>query len=148
MTEKEHDLIDQGTIAVKPYFKDGYRSKITKKSGVFYSEKAPLVLINEACLNHASTLEGRKQAVREIFRFYKPPVIIAPYHLSFFPTASYSNFNCALIFNHPFRHIATENGVSRLRFYDSIDIFVNASQHTLIQQHQRLHMVINYYRDY
>lgn len=145
--EQEH-LIDHRTIAVESYFKDGYRSKVTKLNGIFFSEKTLLELINDACLMYASTLEGRKRAVMETFNYYKPPVIIAPYNLSFFPTASYNNYDCALIFNHPFRFLQSKKGVSLLRFYDAIDITVSASMHTLIQQHQRLHTVINYFRDY
>lgn len=148
MLNEQGNLIDRQTIAVASFSKENQRSIITKIEGTFFSTKTPLELINEACLKYASTLEGRKQAVMQIFNYYKPPVIISPFNLSFFPTASYNNYDCAFIFNHPFRIFEEEKGVSRLFFYDAIDISVSASAHTLQQQHHRLHTVINYFRDF
>lgn len=143
----EHDnLIDHLTIAIEAVSIGDLRSKITKVNGVFYSKKTPIELTDEACMKYASTLEGRKKAVMKIFKYYKPPIIIAPFAVSFFPTASFNNYDCALIFNHPFKIIKEGKSKSRLLFYDSIDILVPVSEHILTQQHFRLHAILNYFQ--
>lgn len=147
MLNEQENLIDLQTIAIEAFSAGDYRSKITKVNGVFYSEKSPMELSNEACMKYASTLEGRKQAVMSIFNYYKPPIIIAPFAVSFFPTASLNSYHCAFIFNHPFKIIEGEKGKTELSFYDKINLSVDASVHTLTQQHLRLHTVINYFRD-
>lgn len=148
LIKEQNNLIDHQTIAIEAFSSGDYRTKITKTNGIFYSEQTPIKLLDEACMNEASTLEGRIQAVMKIFNFYKPPIIIAPFSLSLFPTASYNNYECEFIFNHPFQIIDYGNGKYGLLFYNSIEVPVNASKHTLIQQHLRLHTVINYFRDF
>ena len=139
-------LINHRTVALEEFFANGFRSKITKIDGFFYSVKTPIELLNEACLRYASTLEGRLQAVTKVLNFKKPPFLIMPYDLGVFPTASPSNPDCVWIFNHRFTMVEVSKGKSRLDFANEISISVNASIYTLQQQLQRLHMVINYYR--
>lgn len=140
-------LIDYLTIAIESYYKDDQRSKITKINGVFYSPKTPMELLNDCCLEYASTLDGRIKAVTMALNYNKPPVIIAPFDLCLFPTGAYHNYDSTMIFNHPFEVIKTGKGTAQLVFYESIKINVNASAYTIIQQQQRLHTVINNFRD-
>lgn len=141
------NLIDRQTIAVEYFFTDNYRSKITKLDNVYFSDKTPKELLNEACITYASTFEGREQAVVQTFNFYKPPVITAPFDVGFFPTSAHKNVNCVWISAHPFQVFEVEKGKSRLQFYNSIDVYVDASVHTLNQQHQRLHTILNHFRN-
>lgn len=141
------NLIDHLTLAIESYYKDNNRSKITKTNGVFYSTKTPMELLNDCCINYASTLDGRIKAVSKALNYKKPPVILAPYDLCAFPTSAYSNLDCVIIFNHPFKVVKTGKGKSSLIFSESITIDVNVSDYTISQQHQRLHTVINYFRD-
>ena len=140
------NLIDHRTVAIEPFFTNGHRSKITKMDGIFYSEKTPIELLNLACMRYASTLEGRIQAVSQVLHFRKPPFFIIPYDLGVFPTTSPKNPDCVWIFSRPFHIVEVSKGISRLDFGNDISILVNVSVHTLKQQQQRLHMVINYYR--
>lgn len=146
MLNKRVQLIDRKTIAVEAFSADNFRSKVTKVDSVHYSTKSPVELIDEACITHASTLEGRKQAVMKTCNYYKPPVIISLFNLSFFPTSSYSNYDCTFIFNHPFQLFEAGKGKARLLFYGTIDISVNASVYTLTQQQQRLHTILNLFQ--
>lgn len=139
-------LVNHQTVAIESFFTNGFRSKITKMDGVFYSDKTPIELINNACMRYASTLEGRLQAVTKVLNFRKPPFFIMPYDLGVFPTTSPDNPDCVWIFNHRFSMFEVSKGISRLDFANDISILVNVSLHTLQQQQQRLHMVINYYR--
>lgn len=144
---KKEPLIDYLTIAIESHYKDNLRSKITKVNGIFYSPKTPKELLNDCCIDYASTLEGRIKAVTMALNYYKPPVIIAPFHLCLFPTGAYHNHDSVMIFNHPFKVNPTGKSTAELVFYESITLNVNASAHTINQQHQRLHTVINYFRD-
>lgn len=146
-SREQENLIDYLTLAIESYYKDNQRSKITKINGVFYSSKTPKELLNDCCIDYASTLDGRIKAVTTALNYNKPPVILAPFDLCLFPTGAYHNHDSVMIFNHPFKVIETGKGTSSLVFYDSITIDVNASAYTIIQQHQRLHTVINYFRD-
>ncbi len=147
MIKEQNNLIDHQTLAIEAFSSEDFRTKITKTTGTFYSEQTPVKLLDEACLNYASTLEGRKQAVMKIFKYYKPPIIIAPFSLSFFPTASYNNYKCVFIFNHPFEITEYGNGICGLSFYNSPEILVNVTRHILTQQHLRMHMIINHFKE-
>lgn len=138
--EKENGrLIDSLRIAIESYQKNNQRSKITKENDVFYSQKSPNEqLLDDCYIDYASTLERRIKAVTMALNYNKPPVILAPCDSCMFPAGTYHN--------HPFSLIETGNG-AQLVFYESIVINVNTLPYIITQQHQRLHTVINYFRD-
>ena len=115
-------LVDHRTVAIESFFTNGFRSKITKMDGIFYSDKTPFELINLACMRYASTLEGRIQAVTQVLHFRKPPFFIIPYDLGVFPTTSPKNPNCVWIFSRQFHIVEVSKGISRLDFGNDIHL--------------------------
>lgn len=132
---------------LEPVFTGKYRSKLTTTMDIFYSELLPYQLLDKACLQYASTKEGRVKAVREMFKFdKKTPFLIAPYELGAFPIMSSKNPECVWIFNHPFDIQEIEKGLSKIIFSGGITCLVACSKHILLKQQQRLHTLLNTYR--
>lgn len=137
-------LIDVRTLAVKSFYTDGYQSEIITTHGCYYSKLTPQNLLNKACLQYFSTMQGRISAAATLLNFdKKPPFLIAPNEVGVFPTASPRNANCVWIFNHRFIIKEVEKGKTIVTFMDGTAITVAASKHTIIKQHGRLHTLLS-----
>ena len=95
-------------------------------------------------MRYASTIEGRRIAASKLLNYpNKTPIVIAPYIIGAFPTASYKNSNCVWIFNHPFQVNQLPDGTSIVKFDQGTTITVKASKHILLKQQLRLHTLLD-----
>ena len=140
-------LIDHCTLALESVFVGSNKSKITTTNGIYYSEMSPRELLDTACIRYASTMEGRKQAVRKLLNYpRKTPFLISPFDLGVFPTMSSKHLECVWIFNHRFVIDEYEKGKSIITFSEGTKIALQASRHILRKQQKRLHTVIDTFR--
>ena len=140
----KRNFIDHRTLAIQPHFTGNYRSIITKTDGIYYSELTPLELIEDACLRYFTTMEGRQKAIGIMLNFKKAPIVIAT-NLGAFPTTSPKHPDCEWIFNHPFQATDVTKGKAHLTFTNGTSLTLNVSAHTVRQQQQRLHTILDYY---
>jgi competence protein ComK len=141
-------LIDHRTLVLEEIFEEDYKSKIYTTHGSYFSKLVPLVLLNKACIRHASTMEGRRKAASTFFNYpRKTPILIAPYTIGVFPTMSPKKAECVWIFNHPFQVEQLASGESLVKFNQGTLFAVKISKHTLLKQQQRLHTMLDMYRN-
>ena len=135
-------------LAVENYFDGTHQSRIYTLAGIKLSKLTPLELIDKACMHYGSTVDGRRVSASKTLNYsHKTPIVIAPYSVGAFPTTSYKKDNCVWIFNHPFQVEQLADGTSFVKFDQGTTITVNASKHTLLKQQQRLHTLLDIYRN-
>lgn len=140
-------LIDEHTLALKSVFNGEYFSKIITTHGIYLSKQTPKDLLNKACLRYGSTKKGRIQAATLLLEFsQKPPFIIGPNEIGVYPTESHKNLECIWIFNHRCTITEVAKKKSILTFMDGTSIQVPVSKHTITNQQQRLHTLMNIIR--
>lgn len=132
-------LIDQDTVAIIPFFWGPYKSSIINKDGYYYTQFTAYELLDEKCVQFDSTLKGRQDAAARKLKIYKPPVIVEPKKIGFFPTISSSNPDCVWISQHPFT-LTNENEKNKcvLHYTEDFEIPVNISKWTVSKQYERL----------
>lgn len=132
---------------VRSVFTGEFKSKIITTRGIFFSKMSVPQLIGKACIQFASTIEGRIQATKKLMNYLvKTPVLIDPNEFGAFPTMSYKSVECVWIFNHPFDIEATGKGQSQVTFKNGMSFPVNVSKFVLLKQQQRLNNAIYTYR--
>lgn len=96
----KHYEISPTTLAILPAYHPTYASKIIDLQGDFYSHETPITLIETACLEGGSSLEGRRKALRHKLSFHQyPPIPINPLEdIYAFPTCSPESYECIWIF--------------------------------------------------
>ena len=135
-------------LAVESFFDGTHQSKIYTLAGIKLSKLTPLELIDKACMHYGSTVEGRRVSASKTLNYsQKTPIVIAPYSVGAFPTASYKNDNCVWIFNHPFQVESLADGTSLVKFDQGTTLQVNVSKQTLLKQQQRLHTLLDISRN-
>lgn len=138
------NLINRKVLLIKSAFTEGNKSMIITTNGIIYSKLSVLDLLNYACIQYASTLEGRIHATKEMMNFMqKTPVVIAPNKIGAFPTMSYKSVDCVWIFNHLFSVNELGDGKSQIVFSNGIHATVPVSKNVLLKQQQRLHATLN-----
>lgn len=145
---KFNSFLVDGVFAIEHYFMNGDKSKIYTSEGVFYSELAPNALLDKFCMRYASTMEGRRQAASAFLNYpNRTPILVTPYTIGAFPTHSYKSFENVWIFNHPFQIESIEKDVTSITFVDGTTIKVNISKYSLLQQQQKLHTMLDMFRN-
>lgn len=140
-------LIDHQIYALEPYFIDKFKSKLTTKNGIYYSEMSVYKLLDMACIRDASTLKGRMDAVKRYMNYLtKTPVITFAHSVGAFPTMSYQQVDCVWIFNHYFQVEVLEKKKSKVIFSDGTTIIVKVSKEVLLRQQQKLHCTMDTFR--
>lgn len=137
-------LIDGRALAIKSVFVGEYRSKIYSKYQTYYSKLTPKELLEKACLNHMSSMDGRMKAAKGLLNItMKPPFIIIPNECGVFPTESPDNLDCVYIFNHLFTLEEVTKGETIITFMNGTKVQVKASKNTIIKQNLRLGTLIS-----
>ncbi|RDW20574.1 competence protein ComK [Oceanobacillus chungangensis] len=137
-------LISQKTKAFLTDDSSYYRTVVIEGNSEQYSKYKPEQIIDNSCLIHGSTLEGRRGAVKEILKsMSKLPVPIAPMKgIYMFPTASTKNKDCVwLAFSHIKEYFLHDNR-TYIAFHDGTGIYVNVSLSTIDSQYKRTSQVI------
>jgi len=143
----DSDLIDEQVLSIEPLFYGEHKSRITKTNGVFYSNETAITLLENACIFHGSTMQGRIDATKRLLNFaHRTPFIVAPLSVSVYPTASSKHSTSVWIFNHPYEIEEFETGKSLITFMSGESITVEISKHRLLKQKNRLHTVVDTYR--
>ncbi|WP_246943491.1 competence protein ComK [Bacillus pinisoli] len=107
MSELKHYEISSTTLAILPGYHPTYSSKILDLHGEYYCKETPIKLIEQACLEGGSSLEGRRKALKHLKSFHQcPPIPINPLEdLYAFPTCSPESYDCIWIFYEHIHHL-------------------------------------------
>ena len=142
-------LIDEGALALKPFFIGKNKSEIIRVEGTYYSEESPISLLEKVCLRHGSTEKGRIDAVKEKMNYmHRTPLMIIPYTVGAFPTVSSENLLCVWIFNHPFKIEELEKGKSAVTLLNGEIIIVSVSKHSLSNQKNKLYSALHMFEKF
>jgi competence protein ComK len=119
-----------------------YQTLILEVGGAYVTSTPPEKLIDEACLRHGSSYEGRRQAVIHVLQYWKrTPFAIAPLlGIYAFPTASSRDLDCVWLFlEHTLSALPDEANPqhSIVHFRNGTDLFVKASAAFLEKQYER-----------
>ncbi|MEI4768723.1 competence protein ComK [Psychrobacillus sp. FJAT-51614] len=140
-------FINKDTLLLASVFTGEHKAKIIKTHGIYYSPLSVQQLLGNACIQYASTLEGRIQAIKMLMNYFvKTPLLIDPNGVGAFPTMSSKNLECIWIFNHHFEVESLGKGKSKITFSNGETYIVNVSKNVLLKQKQRLHATIDTYR--
>ena len=143
----DSNLINKHTLMLESVFTGEFKSKIITTHGIFFSKMSVQQLMGNACIQFASTIEGRMEATKKLMNYLvKTPVLIDPNEFGAFPTKSYKSVECTWIFNHQFEIEPTGKGKSQVTFRNGMTFPVNVSKIVLLKQRQRLNDTIYTYR--
>ncbi|WP_156290904.1 competence protein ComK [Oceanobacillus salinisoli] len=109
-----------------------------------YSHFKPEQIIDYNCKRYGSTLNGRKEVVKEILHSSsKIPIPIIP-HLGIyiFPTASNKNKNCVWLAYHHIKDYKEHNDKTMVSFFDGTGMEINSSTSVFDRQYKRASQVI------
>jgi competence protein ComK len=97
--EKQYE-INPMTVAILPHYHETYQSRIIDLHGDSYSTQSPLKLIENACLEGGSSLDGRRKSLQHVKNFHQcPPIPINPLeNIYAFPTCSPESHECVWLF--------------------------------------------------
>ncbi|RDW21436.1 competence protein [Oceanobacillus arenosus] len=151
----EYTITDR-TMALLPAKHHEYDTIVFEQNNKLYVKKTPMQLIKQACLEHYSTYEGRREAVKHHTGFRrKIPLPINPEQCLYaFPTHSTTDYECCWIFYHhvlyikAFQSDTNPNIKSMNTFKDFQQVPINVSSYILHKQMQRTLTIIgrNYIR--
>lgn len=121
-----------------------YRSKIFEKNETFYSVRSPMRILDDDCLGHGSSLEGREKAVEKILKTRsKLPVPVNPDKgIYLFPTLSKRNKDCIWLSYYQIDDYDEVNDRTLVTFQDGTYLYVKVSEAVLDLQFKRTSQVI------
>jgi competence protein ComK len=137
-------LLDYRALALKHAFSTEYLSEIITTHGTYYSKVSPVDLLEEACLRHHSTKNGRKEAARKLLKFHQKPPFLISDDVAVFPTMGSKHPECMWIFSHFFEAESLTKEKTKITFHNGTDIIVPISLHTVKQQKMRTHTLLSH----
>lgn len=145
----EKNYIDRTTLMLLPLFEGDFKTRIVTTHGEYFSVLPILQLIDRACMQYASTYDGRVKATRyNLKQFKKTSILFSPQGVGVaaFPTKSATQAECVWIFNHDFRIEYVAPAKTRIIFdrYNFLHV-LDISVHTLEKQRTRMHEMLYYY---
>lgn len=121
-----------------------YRSKILEAKEEVCSVRYPITLLDDSCLSHGSSLEGREKAVRKILRTKsKLPIPVNPDKgIYMLPTLSKRNRDCVWLSYYLIDNYYQVDDRTLVTFTDGTYIYVKVSEASLDLQFKRTSQVI------
>jgi competence protein ComK len=132
--------ISENTMMIEPVKDLVYKSKIINIEGEKLSEKSPMKLIREGCLEGGSTYQGRKEAMKQLLNIsQRVPIPIIPERgIYAFPTHSPDNWNNNWIFFFHIKKVVPESiNKAKIIFKNGEQITLDISYHSITKQRQR-----------
>lgn len=132
-------IINPKTLAVVSYVDAQNQTKVIEEDGELYMSRKPLKLIDESCMEYASTYQGRRDAVvRQLQYSRKVPILIDPRdNMYVFPTHAPESFECIWVVYNQVKRIAVLNQKPVIVFKNGLILEAGVSLYTLNQQMQR-----------
>ncbi|MBM6618656.1 competence protein ComK [Bacillus suaedaesalsae] len=139
MKELKHYEISPTTLAILPAYHATYASKILDLQGEFYCKETPMKLIEHACLEGGSSLEGRRKALRHKLSFHQyPPIPINPLEdIYAFPTCSPESYECIWLFYEHILHLQPHHQSTIVTFHNHQTLEVHISIAVMKKQMSR-----------
>ncbi|MCP8617534.1 competence protein ComK [Salirhabdus salicampi] len=117
-----HYQVSEQTMALLPAVQLEYDTTVLERNKTLYIKKTPLQIMKRACLDHGSSLEGRRAAVMHQTGYSrKVPIPISLHqNLYAFPTLSPTKFHCHWIFYHHVKFIKPLHSKHHLGYQSNI----------------------------
>jgi competence protein ComK len=131
--------INPMTLAILPTYHEKYQSKILDLQGEFYTIKPPIKLIEQACLEGGSSLEGRKKSLQYKKSFFQcPPIPINPLEdIYAFPTCSPESYDCVWLFYEHIHYYYTSQATTLITFHNHQQLEIPISKAIMDKQMAR-----------
>ncbi|WP_077623104.1 competence protein ComK [Sediminibacillus massiliensis] len=141
MEIKKQYEVNPFTLAVlSEEFNGKYLSRIMEDDEVIFVEQPPSKVIDLACKYFGSSLRGRQDGTKDIFKVtHKAPISIDPSSgMYFFPTTSPNNPQCNWIaHSHIDQVVKAPNQSSQIIFTNGKSVTLDVSYGSLLNQVQR-----------
>jgi competence protein ComK len=139
LIQRENYEISPHTLAILPAYHETYQSRILDLQGEFYSTTPTIKLIEHACLEGGSSLEGRKRALQYKKSFYQcPPIPINPLEdIYAFPTCSPDSYDCIWLFYEHIHYYHPKQANTLITFYNQQQLEVQTSKAIMDKQMAR-----------
>ena len=140
--------VNPKTLALRAAKTVEYGTRVYEEDGVYLTEKSPIELIEDACLQGGSTYEGRRQAtVHHLNYVQSTPVVLNPYWNIFaLPSESPENLECVWVM---FQHIRWARSVTKtssgIHFLNGLFLDVPVSVDRMQKQIERTGMWKSHY---
>jgi competence protein ComK len=136
---RENYEISPHTLAILPAYHETYQSRILDLQGEFYSTIPAIKLIEQACLEGGSSLEGRKRALQYKKSFHQcPPIPINPIEdIYAFPSCSPDSYNCNWLFYEHIQYYQPKQANTLITFHNQIQLEVQISKAIMDKQMAR-----------
>jgi competence protein ComK len=135
----ENYEISPMTIPILPAYHENFQSRILDLQGEFYSSQPPLKLIEKACLEGGSSLEGRKKSLQHKKSFVQcPPIPINPLEdIYTFPTWSPDSYECIWLFYEHIQYYHPKKANTLITFHNQQQLEVQISKAVMDKQMAR-----------
>lgn len=137
-------LITNNTKAIYLCDTGYYRSKILENDQELCSVRYPIALLHDSCIEYASSMEGREDAVEKILKTKsKLPVPVDPDNgIYMFPTLSKRNKDCVWLSYYHIDHYQQIDNRTLVTFTDGTSTYAKVSENVLDLQFKRTGQVI------
>jgi competence protein ComK len=144
---RENYEITPTTLAILPAYHEQFQSKILDLQGEFYSSEKPIKLIERACLEGGSTLEGRRKSLQYKKSFYQcPPIPVNPLEdIYAFPTCSPESYDCIWLFYEHIHYYQPKQPHLLVTFHNQMQVEVPISIAVMKKQMARTESCIVLY---
>ncbi|WP_338751888.1 competence protein ComK [Bacillus sp. FJAT-52991] len=136
---EKYEVGTKTMLLVEEYHLD-YNTIIHDVDGVYCTKQTVKSILNEACLERASTYDGRIQAARTVTPYMKktPLMICLIEKIYAFPTIGPTNYGCVWPFPENILGVQEEgNGRLRVEFINGTSTSIKCSLHTFNTQKER-----------
>jgi competence protein ComK len=136
---RENYEITPMTLAILPAYNEKYQSKVLDLQGEFYSSEPPIKIIEKACLEGGSSLDGRKKSIQHKKSFFQcPPIPINPLEdIYAFPTCSPESYECIWLFYEHIHYYHPKHANLLINFHNQQQLEVPLSKAVMDKQMAR-----------
>ncbi|UJL45955.1 competence protein ComK [Virgibacillus sp. NKC19-16] len=140
-------IIGKQTKAIMRKDATYYRTQILEEGRKRHSSYTLEYILDQSCKAFASSLKGRKDAVKEILNSASklPIPIDTDSNIYMMPTTSLKNKDCVFLAFHQIKFYVERDDKTFIGFHDGSGIYVNASYNTVDMQHKRASQLILYF---
>lgn len=144
MEKIEAYIISSKTKAIITETKSHYRSKILEENGEHYSLEKPEKIIDRSCIEHYSSMEGRRTYAQKMLNTKsKVPLAIIPRKgVYLVPTTSSRNENCVWLSYYQIKSFYGNQSTVCINFYDNTSTEIKGSANVFDMQYKRASQVI------
>lgn len=128
--------IHRGTMALMHYPHERYQTKVLESGRIIYTPITHQNLLKSACYDGGASLEGRRKAVVEVFKYRQrtPFIVSEQERMIVFPTHSPEHYHNVWLFYHHIKDLIETSDGCTVIFNDLTKLHLDVSYYTMNNQ--------------